>query len=42
MEAVVISSGRVILFYGRHLMGEGLRVDEARDATSSSQELGHG
>ena len=32
-EAVVISPGRVIPFYERHLMGEGLRVDEARDAT---------
>ena len=32
-EAVVIGPGRVILFYGRHLMGEGLKVDEARDAT---------
>ena len=24
--------GRVILFYGRRLMGEGLKADEARDA----------
>ena len=32
-EAVVISPGRAILFYGRHSMGEGLRADEARDAT---------
>ena len=32
-EAVVISPGRLILFYGRCLMGEGLRADEARDAT---------
>ena len=32
-EAVVISPGRTILFHGRHLMGEGLKVDEARDAT---------
>ena len=32
-EAVVISPGRVILFYGRCSMGEGLRADEARDAT---------
>ena len=31
-EAVVISLGREILFYGRHLMGEGLKADEARDA----------
>ena len=33
MEAVVTGPGRVVLFYGRHLMGEGLREDEARDAT---------
>ena len=32
-EAVVIGPGRAILFYGRHLLGEGLKVDEARDAT---------
>ena len=31
-EAVVTNPGRAILFYGRHLMGEGLRADEARDA----------
>ena len=31
-EAVVIGSGRAILFYGRHSMGEGLNTDEARDA----------
>ena len=31
-EAVVTSPGRAILFYGRHLMGEDLKVDEARDA----------
>ena len=31
-EAVVISPGRVILFYRRHLTGEGLKADEARDA----------
>ena len=31
-EAVVTGPGRAILFYGRHLMGEGLRADEARDA----------
>ena len=31
-EAVVISPGRAILFNGRHLMGEGLKADEARDA----------
>ena len=32
-EAVVIGPGRATLFYGRHLMGEGLKADEARDAT---------
>ena len=32
MEVVVIGPGRAILFYGRHLMGEGLKADEARDA----------
>ena len=31
-EAVVIGPGRAILFYGRCLMGEGLKVDKARDA----------
>ena len=31
-EAVVNGPGRVILFCGRRLMGEGLRADEARDA----------
>ena len=31
-EAVVIGPGKVILFYGRRSMGEGLKVDEARDA----------
>ena len=31
-EAVVTSPGRAILFYGRCLMGEGLKVDKARDA----------
>ena len=31
-EVVVTVPGRVILFYRRHSMGEGLRVDEARDA----------
>ena len=31
-EAVVIGPGRVILFYGRHSMGEGLKADKARDA----------
>ena len=32
-EAVVIGPVRAVLFYGRHSMGEGLRADEARDAT---------
>ena len=32
MEAVVISPGRAILFYGRCSMGEGLKADDARDA----------
>ena len=32
-KAVVIGPGRAILFYGRHSMGEGLKADEARDAT---------
>ena len=32
-EAVVIGPGRVALFYGRCLMGEGLKADKARDAT---------
>ena len=32
MEEVVIGPGRAILFYGRRSMGEGLKVDEARDA----------
>ena len=31
-EAVVIGPGRAILFYGRCLMGEGLKADKARDA----------
>ena len=31
-EAVVIVPGRVILFYGRRSMGEGLKADEVRDA----------
>ena len=31
-EAVVTGPGRVILFYGRRSMGEGLKADEARDA----------
>ena len=32
-KAVVTGPGRVVLFYGRCLMGEGLMADEARDAT---------
>ena len=32
-EAVVIGPGKAIPFYGRHSMGEGLKVDEARDAS---------
>ena len=32
-KAVVTSPGRAVLFYGRHSIGEGLIVDEARDAT---------
>ena len=32
-KAVVTGPGRAVLFYGRHSMGEGLTVDEARDAT---------
>ena len=32
-EAVVIGPGRAILFYGRCSMGEGLKADEAMDAT---------
>ena len=32
-EAVVTGPGRAILFYGRHSMGEGLKVDNAWDAT---------
>ena len=31
-EAVVTGPGRAVLFYGRHSMGEGLTMDEARDA----------
>ena len=31
-KAVVTGPGRAVLFYGRHSMGEGLTVDEARDA----------
>ena len=32
-KAVVIGPGRAILFYGRHSLGEGLKVDEVRDTT---------
>ena len=31
-EAVVTGPGRAILFYGRHSLGEGLTLDDARDA----------
>ena len=31
-EAVITGPGRAVLFYGRCLMGEGLRANEARDA----------
>ena len=31
-EAVVTGTGRAVLLYGRHLLGEGLTLDEARDA----------
>ena len=42
-EAVVIGPGRAVLFYGRHSLGEGLTVDEARDAPNSySPEEVHG
>ena len=33
MEAVVVGPGKAILFYGRRSLGEGLKADEARDAT---------
>ena len=33
VKAVVTGPNRVVLFYGRHSMGEGLMADEARDAT---------
>ena len=32
-EAVVIGPGRAILFYGRHSLGVGLKVDKVRDGT---------
>ena len=41
-EAVVIGPGRVVLFYGRHSMGEGLMADEGRDAAFLLMELVHG
>ena len=31
-EAVIVGPGRAILFYRRRSLGEGLKVDEARDA----------
>ena len=31
-EAVVTGPGRVVLFYGRHSLGEGLTAHEVRDA----------
>ena len=31
-KAVVMGPGRAVLFYGRHSMGEGLTMDEARGA----------
>ena len=31
-KAVVTDPGRAVLFYERHSLGEGLTVDEARDA----------
>ena len=33
MEVVVVGPGKAILFYGRCSLGEGLKADEARDAT---------
>ena len=39
-EAVVTGPGRAVLFYGRHSMGEGLMVDEAREATFLCTETG--
>ena len=32
-EAVVMGPGRAILVYGRHSLGEGLSLGDARDAT---------
>ena len=39
-EAVVIGPGRVVLFYGEMFDGEGLKTDEARDATFLLTEAG--
>ena len=33
LQEARVGPGRAILFYGRRSMGEGLKVDEARDAT---------
>ena len=32
-QEVVIGPGRAVLFYGRHSMGDGLTMDEVKDAT---------
>ena len=39
-EAVVMGPGRAMLFYGRHSLGEGLTLDEDRDATFLLTEAG--
>ena len=39
-EVVVIGPGRAVLFYGRHSMGEGLMVDEARNTTFLLTQVG--
>ena len=41
-KAMVTDPGRVVLFYGRCSMGEGLMANEARVPHSYSQELVHG
>ena len=41
-KAVVIGPGRAVLFYGRHLMGEGLTMDEVEMPHSYSQGQVHG
>ena len=41
-KAVVTGPGRVILFYLRHSMGEGLKVARLETPHYSSQELVHG